>query len=106
MATATVTQLHPQRELTDLTFVKSDGATRPFFWSTPKLKTDEWSVHEEVGRSFGHEFLELLKEGNLNAKAFSWIATDISLSGADNDGMLIGFFDVISEHLVTGGALR
>lgn len=90
----------------DLNFTSRDPEGRICWWDVTPPKNDYWHVHQMLGRAYAFELLDLIhnkQAGTITPHAFGFIACDITRRGfAMPDGLYSGFFDAISEYLVTG----
>ena len=97
----------------DLSFVSRDG--RINWWDVTPTNTDYWEVHRQHGRAMAFELLDLIhnpeREQDEDGMAFNWfgqIASTIARTEAEyrlkynTDGLAIGFFEAIGEHLING----
>ncbi len=99
----------------ELSFTSRDEKGR-ITWRDPSpAKTDYWEVHRQYGRSLAFELLDLIhnpereqdKDGNAD-NWFGYIAGEIARKESmmrlkfNTDGLGIGFFEAIGEHLIHG----
>lgn len=94
--------------------------TGPIKWFDPTpANTDYWEVHRQQGRAMAFELLDLInnpdRERDENGDTPNWfgyIAGAIARTETlmrqkyNTDGLGIGFFEAIGEHLMTGGYNR
>lgn len=96
------------RQVTDLPFVSKDGEGRIVWWDVEPPKTDYWIVHYMLGKAYAIDLLDhihAVRESGeeIDPKIFGYIACEIARKtrSMKNDGIYIGFFETISEYLVT-----
>ena len=89
------------------------------WWDISPAKTNYWTVHKEYGRAMALELLDLIhnpeREEDEDGQAFNAFG---QIAGAivrfenecrrkyNTDGMSIGFFEAIGEHLTNGNYNR
>ncbi len=99
----------------DLTFTSRDDDGRINWWDVTPPKTNYWEVHRQYGRAMALELLDLIhnpeREQDEDGMAFNWfsqIAGEIARTETacrlkySTDGVYIGFFEAIGEHLTNG----
>ncbi len=103
----------------DLSFTSRHENGRINWWDVTPTKTDYWEVHRQHGRAMAFELLDLiynpereLDEYGDTPNWFKWIAGEIARTEVayrqkyNTDGLYIGFFEAIGEHLITGHCNR
>lgn len=100
------------KSVDDLSFTSRDSAGRLCWWDVEPPRTDYWHAHQVLGRAYAFELLELLNQPEHDAPKhmLALIAEGMARStrgtpGA-REGMRHGFFEVLSEYLLTGTADR
>lgn len=99
------------RNVDQLSFTSRDAKGIMRWWDVTPPKTDYWGPHEALGRAYAYEFLDLVhssdKPKKLYKHTFGFIASEIVRRGhTTSEGLYFGFFEVISEYLVTGKVVR
>ncbi len=99
----------------DLSFTSRNEMGRINWWDVSPAKTDYWEVHRQYDRAMALELLDLIhnpeREQNENGRAPNWfgeIAGAIARTESEcrrkynTDGLGLGFFEAIGEHLING----
>lgn len=97
----------------DLSFTSRDAEGRMVWWNVTPPKTNYWHVHEMLGRAYAFEVLDLLNtpDAECPERIVSYITLDMhrwshTVPWCAAEGIMHGFFDALSEYLVTGSADR
>jgi hypothetical protein len=95
----------------DLSFTSRDPQGRIRWWDIEYPKTTYWPVHEMLGRAYALELLDLIQNAKEVGKPlykhdFGFIAAEIARQNPPTGGVLTGFFNTISEALITGEVER
>ena len=100
----------------DLSFTsRHETYGRINWWDPTPANTDYWEVHRQQGRAMAFELLDLInnpererdEDGN-TPNWFGCIAGEIARTESlmrekyNTDGLGLGFFEAIGEHLMTG----
>lgn len=98
------------RTVHDLNFTALDNAGRINWWAVTPPRTDYWHAHEMLGRAYAFELLDLIHNPKAEPPpphALGYIASAIVRRGVTMpDGLYAGFFNAISEYLITGEVNR
>ena len=92
------------RTIDDLPFT-SRKDDRFKWWDVEPPKTEYWHPHQALGRAYAFELLDLIhnpEREEIPDDTFASIAAEIVRQRPYMDGLYIGFFEVISEYLITG----
>ena len=99
----------------DLSFTSREEHGRMNWWDVTPAKTNYWEVHRQYGRAMALELLDLINnpereqdEDGMAINWFSYIAGEIARTESEcrrkynTDGLGLGFFEAIGEHLING----
>ncbi len=90
----------------DLNFTGKDEQGRMTWWDVTPPKTDYCHPHHALGKAYAFEFLDLIHnpDAEKSEHMFSFIACEIVRKrlSMPNESLYAGFFDVISQYLITG----
>jgi hypothetical protein len=96
----------------DLSFTSRDAAGRVCWWDVTPPKTEYWHAHVVLGRAYAFELLDMIHnpDADVPPGIVGYIAQDIfRWSRAQRwgaDGVPHGFFEALSEFMVTGTTNR
>jgi hypothetical protein len=96
----------------DLSFTSRDAAGRMCWWDVTPPKTEYWQAHVVLGRAYAFELLDLIHnpEADVPPKIIGYIAQDIfrwsRVQPWGAGGVPHGFFEALSEFMVTGTTNR
>lgn len=94
----------------DLSFTSRNHLGNINWWDVTPPKTDYWHAHEMLGRAYGFELLDFIhnqdKTDEASDHTLAFILAAITRKHHPNDGLPFGFFEVISEYLITGVTQR
>jgi hypothetical protein len=97
----------------DLPFVARDSQDRMVWWNVTPPKTDYWHAHEILGRAYAFDLLDLINNPNAEypPHILAYVTCAIQRWSAGvpagvAEGMMHGFFGVLSEYISTGTADR
>lgn len=99
------------KSVEDLSFV-SRGPEKSLNWfSVTDPNTDYWGVHRMLGRAYAFELLDLIHNSQATEvprHALAHIANGVFRHRltSRSDGLMEGFFSVLSEYLITGAVDR
>lgn len=101
------------KKVEDLPFVCTDSEGRFNWWTVTPPKTDYWHAHKMLGRAYAFDLLDLVHNpeaekpehivGCIADAMMRWRTTVEPCAG---EGIPRGFFEVLSEYLVTGRVNR
>lgn len=101
------------RQVTDLPFVGRDSEGRPVWWHVEPPKTNYWPAHYMLGKAYAIDLLNYIHAARQSGeeiapKIFGYIACEIARKARtmETDGIYTGFFQTISEYLVTDTVSR
>lgn len=99
----------------DLSFTSRNEHGGINWWDVTPVKTNYWEVHRQHGRAMALELIDLIhnpeREQDADGMAYNWflqIAGEIARTEStfrrkyNTDGLGLGFFEVIGEHLING----
>lgn len=100
--------------VSDLSFVGRDDCGRMDWWAVTPPKTDYWHAHQVLGRAYAFELLDLINNPaaeEFPAHILAYITQDMlrwarKVSPCAGETMPHGFFEVLSEYMVTGEVNR
>ena len=94
-------------------FVGTDSEGRFNWWTVTPPKTDYWHAHQMLGRGYAFELLDLVHnpEAEKPDHIISFIADAMmrwrrTVEPVAGEAIPHGFFEVLSEYLVTGQVNR
>lgn len=97
----------------DLPFTQRNPDGRYVWWTVTPPNTDYWHVHQVLGRAYAFKLLDLLHnpdaeypEHILSFITDAMIYWRLTVSQPGAEGIIHGFFEVISEYLSTGMVRR
>lgn len=100
-------------DVDSLTFTSRDSKGLIRWWDVTAPKTDYWHTHYSLGRAYALELIDMIQSANKRTReegkhTFGHIASTIVRQADEipNDGLYIGFFDTVSECLITGDVAR
>jgi hypothetical protein len=91
----------------DLSFCTKDGKGGGSWWSVSAPKTRVWTVHNELGKAYGLELLDLIHhpDSEVSGEVVGFIC---GAAGRDiaNVSIADGFFETLGKYLVNGDVCR
>ncbi|MDO8706025.1 MAG: hypothetical protein Q7J84_13870 [Sulfuricaulis sp.] len=101
------------RQVTDLPFFNRDSEGRAVWWDVEPPKTNYWPAHYMLGKAYAIDLLNYIHAARqsgeeISPRIFGCIAGEIARKAhtMETDGIYAGFFDTISEYLVTDTVSR
>jgi hypothetical protein len=101
------------RSVDELSFTTRDELGRIDWWNVTPPKTDYWPAHQQLGRAYAFELLDLLNNPRAvdQQRVLSSVLGSIArwlpgVAGTGAEGMADGFFAVVDEYVATGSANR
>ena len=101
------------KKVGDLPFVGTDSEGRFNWWTVTPPKTDYWGAHQVLGRAYAFDLLDLVHNPEAEAPEhiISFIADAMmrwrrTVEPCAGEAIPHGFFEVLSEYLVTGRVNR
>ncbi|MET0063204.1 MAG: hypothetical protein ABW176_13010 [Candidatus Thiodiazotropha endolucinida] len=100
-------------DVDSLNFTSRDSKGLICWWDVTAPKTNYWHTHYSLGRAYALELIDMIQLANEKVReerksTFGAIASTIVRKADEipNDGLYMGFFDTISEFLITGDVAR
>ncbi len=109
-----ILQSNAPRNVDELPFTSRDESGRIVWWDVVPPRTNYWEAHATLGKAYALDLLDLIDNPNksepLNERTFGFIAAAIAREGTNDPrtlggAIVIGFFNCISEYLISGRTL-